>query len=96
MVRHTVQVVLLKCNAFCRSHATYHFLAAGKFYFFVQYQFITRTLGCYIAIGKLDEGQRLLDDIPYLVGKKVAGKAPPTEVFLKKKSTLSVDTVLAS
>ena len=32
-----------------------------------------------------------MDDIPYLVARKVAGRAPPTEVFLKKKSTLSVD-----
>ncbi|KAF8328512.1 hypothetical protein F5887DRAFT_1007566 [Amanita rubescens] len=51
------------------SHATYHFLAAG----------------CYIAIGKLDKGQKLLDDIPNLESKKIAGKLQPTEVFLKKK-----------
>ncbi|KAK2459446.1 hypothetical protein APHAL10511_008557 [Amanita phalloides] len=51
------------------SHATYHFLAAG----------------CYIVIGELDKAQELLDAIPDLIGKKVAGKAPPTEVFIKKK-----------
>jgi len=51
------------------SHATYHFLAAG----------------CYLSIGKLDEAQSLLDDIPNLAGKKVAGNRPPTEVFIEKK-----------
>ncbi|KAF8634528.1 hypothetical protein AX15_000828 [Amanita polypyramis BW_CC] len=51
------------------SHATYHFLAAG----------------CYIAIGQLDRAQELLDVIPGLVSKKVAGKTPPSEVFVEKK-----------
>ncbi|PFH46707.1 hypothetical protein AMATHDRAFT_69254 [Amanita thiersii Skay4041] len=51
------------------SHATYHFIAAG----------------CYISLGKLDKAQTLIDEIPNLIAKKVAGKAPPTEVFIKKK-----------
>ncbi|KAF8690345.1 hypothetical protein AX14_003002 [Amanita brunnescens Koide BX004] len=48
---------------------------------------VTRSAGAMLLIIfslQLDEGQRLLDDMPSLVGKKVAGKAPLTEVFLKK------------
>ena len=48
---------------------------------------LTVLLGCYISIGKLDEAQSLLDDIPNLAGRKVAGNRPPTEVFIERKST---------
>lgn len=51
------------------SHATYHFLAAG----------------CCISVGKLDQAQSLLDAIPGLTGKRVAGNRPPTEVFIDSK-----------
>ncbi|KAF8638147.1 hypothetical protein AX17_002420 [Amanita inopinata Kibby_2008] len=51
------------------SHATYHFISAG----------------CYISVGNLDKAQELFDAIPDLIGKKVAGRSPPTEVFVKTK-----------
>ncbi|KAF8329929.1 hypothetical protein F5887DRAFT_923591 [Amanita rubescens] len=66
------------------SHAMYHFLAAGMFSFF------RVTTSCYIAIGKLDKGQKLLDDIPNLESKKIAGKLQPTEVFLKKSADVKM------
>lgn len=80
-------VVLQKSDELYRSHATYHFLAAGMFSFFrITTSNVTyRNIGCYISIGKLDEGQKLLDDIPSLESRRIAGKLQPTEVFLKKK-----------
>jgi len=58
---------------FCRSHATYYFIAAG----------------CHWSLGNQDEAQRLFDLIPGLIDKKIGGKDLPTEVFLKKKSMWS-------
>ena len=49
-------------------------------------------IGCYASIGKLDEAQSLLDGIPNLTCKKVAGNRPPTEVFIERKSKFLATT----
>jgi hypothetical protein len=42
-------------------------------------------LGCCISIGDLEQAQKLLDDVPTLLNKKIGGKDLPTEVLIRKK-----------
>ena len=52
---------------YCRSHATYYFIAAG----------------CHISVKNYTQAQKLLDAIPGLIDrKKIGGKDLPTEVLL--------------
>jgi hypothetical protein len=51
------------------------------------------TSGCYFSLGDIAKCQELLDAIPGLIDKKkVGGKDLPTEVFIKKKCTVSCST----
>ena len=76
---------------FCRSHATYYFVAAGEL--LLSISLVTHLtmlpIGCYISLGDTKKAQQLLDTIPSLLErKKVGGKDLPTEVFIKKKCAL--------
>jgi thioredoxin-like negative regulator of GroEL len=54
-------------------------------------------VGCYISLGNYEKAQELLDQVPALLEKKkLSGKDLPTEVFIKKRSTLSHPTLSGS
>ncbi|KAG2150637.1 outer membrane protein Iml2/Tetratricopeptide repeat protein 39 [Suillus bovinus] len=59
------------------SHATYYFIAAG----------------CYFSLKNYNRAQKLLDKIPDQLDKrKLSGRDMPTEIFIKKKRSLSSET----
>jgi hypothetical protein len=64
----------------------------------VEYRLLNNDqLGCYIALGNFDRAQELLDGVPAAIDKKkIGGKDLPTEVFLKKKSNLTLLSSLTS
>ena len=71
------------------SHPTYNYLAAGACCLsspgskdWIVHPF---ELGCYISIGDLNQAQKLLDDIPNLLNKRLGGKDLPTEVLIRRK-----------